>query len=89
MKLKKTVNTSDKYVSNVVELQENMQPFVRKLLLQLLFLVSAGISRSFDSAMLVTTQSTCTKYLRCSWLFNFHGKTQTVQKQVQHRDSIM
>ena len=52
----KTVNTSNKYFSNVVELQENMQPFVRKLLLQLLFLVSAGISRSFDSAMLVTTQ---------------------------------
>ena len=74
----KTVNTSNKYFSNVVELQENMQPFVRKLLLQLLFLVSAGISRSFDSAMLVTTQSTCTKYLRCSWLFNFHDKTQTL-----------
>ena len=47
----KTVNTSNKYFSNVVELQENMQPFVRKLLLQLLFLVSAGISRSFDSML--------------------------------------
>lgn len=80
----KTVNNSNKYFWNVVELQENMQPFVRKLLLQLvtvislLFLVSAGISWSFDSAMLVTTQSTCTKYFRCSWLFKFHGKTQAL-----------
>lgn len=30
----KTVNNSNKYFWNVVELQENIQPFVRKLLLQ-------------------------------------------------------
>ena len=69
----RTANSTIKYFWNVVALQKNMQWFVRKLLLQvvtvitsLLFLVSAGISRSFDSAMLVTTQSICKKYLRCS-----------------------
>jgi len=60
----KTVKTTNKYFSNVVELQESCQKTIAAIsnsnnIISLLFLVSAGILQYFDSAMLVTTQSIC------------------------------
>lgn len=73
VKLKKLWRLQKNVSGMLLSYKKNIQWFVRKLLLQvvtviisLLFLVSAGISWSFDSAMLVTTQSICTKYFRCS-----------------------
>ena len=62
----KIVKTTNKYFLNVVELQKKHAMICEKTIAQqlvtvisLLILVSASISRSFDSAMLVTTQLAC------------------------------